>query len=702
MKRIFLFLITFAAVICLQKLVLSQVPSARAELLSQLNRVQVYLDEGNFTQASRILDEVSPVVPPEYEPYAKAIAGNLAFRQGDYTSAIALYHKLLSSGLGGSGNQLTLLNNYTQALLKREQIYQAQAKDDLERHSEFIVAAGKERQQASELLLQAIALVGTSGNPEAEIRAQLNLAKLRPAEVDLSQVEKDILSLPASRTQVELLIELTRLSPDPLPLLQKAVQISQDLKDARSRSWASGALGEYYQKQGDYPLALNLSQQAQWLAQETLDWAGLVQWQGQAARIYRQMGESQKALTVYRQAIHSLQTLRKDLAGNRVSQSLFLDTIQPLLRGYLELLLSQSPSPESLQEAISVLKVNQLAELDNYFGSVCQITPQKTVREQNTAIVYTVMLPQQTYEILELPDGTYSLFGIPTSETVLQQQLLSWRQDLQNPFSKEYQRGSRALYDLLLRPLEGVLASQKIAHLVFVQDGVLRNVPMAALFDNQQKQFLIERFAVSYSLGLGGAIAPVIPKSPLIVGNSQPTPSFPTPLPGVVREAKAIQALLGGTELIDLSFTKERLATRLQNPDYQLLHVASHGKFTGLSEEAIIQTGGGNLSLNEVEQLLRARQSPLTHLTLSACETAQGSRYAVLGLAGVGIRSGIPSVLGTLWFTADEKTADFVLDFYTNWQQGKSLEASLRQSQVRLIRQMAHPKHWADFVLLKS
>jgi hypothetical protein len=55
---------------------------------------------------------------------------------------------------------LTLLNNYTQALLKREQIYQAQAKDDLERHSELIGAANHQRHQAIELTQTAIAFIG--------------------------------------------------------------------------------------------------------------------------------------------------------------------------------------------------------------------------------------------------------------------------------------------------------------------------------------------------------------------------------------------------------------------------------------------------------------------------------------------------------------------------------------------------------------
>ena len=706
MRKLLLFLLAFVVVILLQKgassQISSEIPSKPPFPLSQLHQVQHYLDEGNLTQASRILETVSKTIAPEYQPYAQAIAGNLALRQGNYNQAISLYQQLLPSGLENSGNQLTLLNNYTQALLKREQIYQAQAKDDLERHSELIGAASHQRQQAIELTQTAISLIGTTDNREAEIRTQLNLAELKPTHLDFDQLRQNILAIPASRTQIEFLLDLARFSPDPLPLLQKAAQLSQTLGDFRSRSWAGGAFAEYYERQGDYASALSWSQQAQWSAQEALDWVKLFQWQGQTARIHQQLGEEQKALTVYRQAVESLQTVRKELAGNPVSQSLFLDTIQPLLRRYVALLLSQHPSPQSLSEAVSVLKLNQLAELDNYFGSVCQVTLQPVIQQKDTATIYTLILPQATYEILALPDETYSLFAIPLSESVLRQEVLTWRQDLQNPFDKAYQRGSRSLYGSLIRDIEVILDAHKIKNLIFVQDGVLRNVPMAALYDAQHQQFLVERFAVSYSLGLGGKALPALPQSPLIVGTSQATQNFPNPLPGVVREAQDLQNLMGGTELLNQAFTKDSLTGRLQNRDYQLLHVASHGKFTGLAEEAVIQTGEGTISLTEFEQMLRTRQSPLRHLTLSACETAQGSRYAVLGLAGMGIRAGIPSVLGTLWFTGDEKSADFVFQFYQTWIAGNSLEQALKESQVRQIHQGHHPSYWATFIWLQS
>jgi CHAT domain-containing protein len=68
----------------------------------------------------------------------------------------------------------------------------------------------------------------------------------------------------------------------------------------------------------------------------------------------------------------------------------------------------------------------------------------------------------------------------------------------------------------------------------------------------------------------------------------------------------------------------------------------------------------------------------------------------------MGIRAGIPTVLGTLWFAADLETADFVLNFYRAWEGGTSREQALRESQVTWIHQKEYPANWSNFVLLQN
>ncbi len=65
--------------------------------------------------------------------------------------------------------------------------------------------------------------------------------------------------------------------------------------------------------------------------------------------------------------------------------------------------------------------------------------------------------------------------------------------------SRQYLRHAWQLYDWLIRPLEVVLPAE-VTTLVFVPDGPLRHVPMAALHDRER--FLIEKYAVATTPGL--------------------------------------------------------------------------------------------------------------------------------------------------------------------------------------------------------
>ncbi|MHC5832338.1 MAG: CHAT domain-containing protein, partial [Nostoc sp.] len=53
------------------------------------------------------------------------------------------------------------------------------------------------------------------------------------------------------------------------------------------------------------------------------------------------------------------------------------------------------------------------------------------------------------------------------------------------------------LYDWIIRPFAENIKPETVKTLVFIQDGFLRSVPMAALYDRQQKKYLVETYAVA-------------------------------------------------------------------------------------------------------------------------------------------------------------------------------------------------------------
>jgi CHAT domain-containing protein len=88
---------------------------------------------------------------------------------------------------------------------------------------------------------------------------------------------------------------------------------------------------------------------------------------------------------------------------------------------------------------------------------------------------------------------------------------------------------------------------------------------------------------------------------------------------------------------------------------------------------------------------------------LSACQTAAGNERSVLRLAGVAIRSGVKSTLGSLWFVSDEGTVPLITDFYLNLKQGMSKAEALQQAQIQQINTSNHhPSIWSSFILIGS
>ncbi|EAZ88111.1 TPR repeat [Crocosphaera chwakensis CCY0110] len=390
------------------------------------------------------------------------------------------------------------------------------------------------------------------------------------------------------------------------------------------------------------------------------------------------------------------------MAGSPVGQNLFFDTIDPLLRDFLSFLLSQPVvSQEALAETIEIIRLNQLAELDNFFGDICQIEFDSPItQEAEDVLIYTLLLPENSYEIMKFSDGFYQLVELGITGDCLKKAVLDWRKNLTDAFYGNYRPGSKNLYEILIKPIKIELELRNIKHIVFVQDSLLRNIPMSGLFNKDSQQYLIENYLISYSLDLGGSLLTTQPKNALILGSSEPTSTFPNALPGVLQETKLIQELIGGTRLINKSFTPKALENNLAQKDYEILHLASHSRFSGLSEEVKIQTGTEVLNLFEFDNLLNQRKASIKHLSLSACETASGSRYATLGVAGIGLRAGISSVLGSLWLADDKNSVEFFLSFYQSWLENNSVAKALQHAQKEQIEKNINPTNWANYILI--
>jgi CHAT domain-containing protein len=280
------------------------------------------------------------------------------------------------------------------------------------------------------------------------------------------------------------------------------------------------------------------------------------------------------------------------------------------------------------------------------------------------------------------------------------------RRQLENRTTNEFLPSAQALYQMLVAPYRSRLSEASIETIVFVPDGHLHTIPMAALHDGQA--YLADAFAVAITPGLS-LIAPQPlgdkNETALLVGLSEPVGSFDE-LPNVPMELQSIQSLVGGEVLLDEAFIGEDFRDRFVEQQPAILHVASHAVFQEASS-SFLMAHDAPFSLDELHRLVAESQfrEPLELLTLSACETAAGDAQAALGLSGSAIRAGARSALGTLWTVYDESTRLLIVDFYKQLTVDGLSKAEALQAAQRNLRsdpRFAHPYFWAPYLMISN
>lgn len=396
----------------------------------------------------------------------------------------------------------------------------------------------------------------------------------------------------------------------------------------------------------------------------------------------------------------------------------------------------------NIRNALGIIDSLQLAELQNYFGSDCvvpvgdqrldevltQATASGEAVDADTALISTIIFPQRTAVILTLPNQLARVHFIEVVENDFREQILDFRDSLEDVKSARLNYNTRLsedLYQELIAPFEGDLDASNIRTLLFVHDGILRNVPMAALYDGEQ--YLIERFAIAIAPSLQIpqiGTRETVPLRALVLGLSEVSKvdsNSLNALPAVKEEAADVARLLPGSEiLLNEALTKEQVTQTVQANAYSVFHIATHGQFGTDPQNTFLVMGRQDdddedrdgiteenqlLRLGELDALIRAgvpRAGLLELISLSACQTASGDERSSLGLAGITIRAGAKSALASLWSVEDEATADLMIDFYENWTAGTSKAQALRAAQLDLLRSdqnKDHPYYWSAFVL---
>ena len=554
------------------------------------------------------------------------------------------------------------------------------------------------------------------------IKALINLYNLedlqQSKQSNWEQVKTLLIPLPNSREKIYALIKVAdKLSNDrsKLDTLTEALNIAKNLEDPKAQSFALGNFGKVYLHQGKYEQALELSRQATLKAQQIQAGDSLYRWQWQSGKILKAMGNKLEAVKVYREAIATLQTIRGDLITARQDlQFDFREQVEPVYRELIGLLLelnTTDPQQPRLQEVIDTLELLKLAELENFFGDECvEITSNKVdinslLEETETVVIYSVILADRTELILRSPDGLLKNYSLALTKPKLEKDINQLRYFQEYRATEEYLTYSQQVYNLLINPIEADLNQINPQTILWINDGILRNISLAALFDGQE--FLIEKYplATTPSLTLTtGKILNKQKKQALILGLTVARPPF-APLKNVQAEIEAINQIFRGKQLVNQDFTLANFETQLSRKNYPIVHIATHGKFGVDGDNTFLVAYDQKINIETLDNILRSRpnQEPIELLTMSACQTAAGDERSTLGIAGVAVRAGASSALATLWYINDEATVPLIQEFYLQLRQPEVTKAeALRRAQIKMIKDINynHPGIWSPFMII--
>ncbi|MGL5081424.1 MAG: CHAT domain-containing protein [Microcoleaceae cyanobacterium] len=594
-----------------------------------------------------------------------------------------------------------------------------------------VAQAQGQTETALELYQNAI---NTSESDLIQVQAQLNQLQLwvtteqwASARQLISQVQAQLLTLPPSRLKVYAAVNLANrlaqipgtpaLQPQAITLLTLAVQEARTLQDIRAEAHALGSLGRIYEQNQQGSIAQTFTTQALLLAQSIQASDIAYQWQWQLGRLLKVQGKTVEAIAAYTEAVNTLNSLRSDLVAiNPEVQFSFRESVEPVYRELVGLILQpeglgQQPNQKNLEKARALMESLQLAELDNFFREACldaSLQPQNIDQiDPTAAVLYPIILADRLEVILALPGKPLQSYSTPVPQAQVEATARQLRQILRPVFSTQQRLElSQQIYNWLIQPAAADLNDHQIQTLVFVLDGELRNLPMAVLFDGQR--YLLETYNLVVTPGLQ-LLKPQLGQTQiqtLAMGLTEARQGF-VALPAVGFEIEQIQAQIPSTVLLNQQFTLGNLAAQIQQGDFPIIHLATHGQFSSRAEDTFLLTWDSRVNVKDLDQLLRSRSAgsltPIELLVLSACQTAAGDRKAALGLAGVAVGSGARSTVASLWQVNDVSTALFMAEFYQALTQpGINKAEALRQAQLQLLQQPKYsdPFYWAAFLLV--
>jgi CHAT domain-containing protein len=703
--------------------------------------INAYQSKGQHHKALLFLEQLKPYIQSieslDYQSIFFYLLGDLYLSIDRMDEAVESLEKAVhqASGSKNLSIQASLLNNLGNAYMSYSQYQQN------EKYVEFYQKAMTAYRKCIDILSNTPGYVGLKSNVKTNmVLTAYQHDDLKTLSALLQNAFNQTLLLPDSSQKVDNLLSLIWISiqllrkeswPDRIGISKQdlfrmsyqmimiAKPVSYHLKELRYQSDVNGYLAQLYEMKGLNEEALNLTRKAIFFSEQGNIKDILYLWQSQLGRLFKSLGDIDKAILSYQDSINTLKPIKQALlTGLRNNSRIFEDKIKPVYLGLSKIYFEKATKATDrinrqmyLKLAWNIMEQMKFDELQNFFHNPC-MTKSKVndnvldQKHPNTAIIYPILYDEYPVILMKLPDGLKHVIISEDSKKIkssiyqLSTSLRNW---------ESFEDETIMLYESLIHSIEPDLNQHNIDTLVVAADGVFCLIPFAALFDGDQ--YLIEKYAIVTipSLALTNTDSVTITNHNALLAGFSKTKTkrqnFDI-LPNVIKEIDTIKDIVGGKKLVGEAFNKANIQLEFENNSFSIIHMATHGKFGRLPEQTFLLSYDGIITLNELQYLLEIQtfnKQAVELLSLSACETAAGNEQIAFGMAGIAVKTGVKSVIATLWSVDDMLSQKLLTEFYRQLSKKNISKAKALQFAQKKMLDSFHfdnPSRWASFLLI--
>ena len=381
--------------------------------------------------------------------------------------------------------------------------------------------------------------------------------------------------------------------------------------------------------------------------------------------------------------------------------------IEGLRKDYAELLIEIRAANPQLSSFVSV----EVVPLDKL---------QALLAPKVSLVVYYMM--QDELAIWVVQRGEFHLRRVEVDRERLSELVKAYRLMVQKrELLADVRVASKELYDLLIAPVEDLLAGSEVVGIV--PHRALHYLSFASLYDG--KEFLVERFPLFYVPSASvlpytlaeEVVEPRARQELKVLAVADPAVGDPAyELPFSEKEVRSLaRDFVNVTSLVGEKATESWLAEHIS--EFDVVHFAAHGYFDSVNPlfSALVlapdaeRHDDGILEMHEVSGL----KINAGLVTLSACQSGLGRLEAadeLVSLSRAFMYAGTRAILSTLWRVDDVSTSLLAKHFYRYYagragtaQQGllTGKAASLRYAQLQVMNDgdHYHPMYWAGMTL---